>query len=85
MTIPETYIPDVCPRCDIWVDFEKHHWMDTVALRPLTMRAECILPTLDELIKQGGEYLISRRGFDEWLYDYLSKGGYHFNVTAQED
>jgi len=85
MTSITMTIPDTCPRCDIWVDFEKHHWMDTVALRPLTMRAEVILPTLDELIKEGGEYLISRRGFDEWLYDYLSKGGYHFNVTAQED
>ena len=78
-------IPDTCPQCDIWVDDEKHGWMDTLSLRPLSIRAEVILPTIDELIKQGGEYLISRRDFDEWLYDYLSNGGYHFNVSASED
>lgn len=75
-------IPNTCPNVDIWVDFEKHHWMDTVALRPLTLRGGLWLRRQDELIEEDGEYLISRQGFDEDFFDHCQEIGISLSVTA---
>ena len=75
-------IPNTCPNVDIWVDFEKHHWMDTVELRPLTLRGGLWLRGQIELIAEDDAYLISRRGFDEWFYDFCQESEISLSVTA---
>jgi len=78
-----TTIPDCAPNCDIWVDFETHQWMDTVALRPLTNRGNLYLHDIclgDECYR--GELRLSRQQFDEWFYDLAQKDAIHLSVKA---
>ena len=74
-------IPDTCPNVDIMVDFIKHGWMDTVALRPLTEKGDEYLQRSELMKPVPGEWLISRLGFEEWFFDLCEISDISLSVT----
>ena len=84
-----TQIPDSVRTIDLWVDFETHSWMDTVAIRPMTNRGADLVAGLaangDDLHEAfagstSEEMRCSLRDFDEHFYEMLIDMGYGLNV-----
>ena len=84
-------IPDTCPNVDIMIDFEKHAWMDTLALRPLTEKGDkwlqrCKLDQfkhIEDKSDEWNEWLVSLRDFEEWFYDLCERSDISLSHTME--
>ena len=76
-------IPNTCPNVDIMVDLEKHCWMDTIGLRPLTEKGDEWLQRSELMNPDPGEWLISRLEFEEWFYELCEISDVSLSVTME--